>query len=500
MKKSKKQISSVYSSIRFASTSILIIFLLFSILEQSFAQNSGNLAAVSSQDGRIEVFLRNPDNRWIYHTWQTPTGWQPWEITSSSEFEGGFAAALDVSGRLLFAYIDYTGGIIGYRTTNAAGASLNPEQHIAGTHDLRTLTIATNADGRLELIMLDKKGSVWTIPQAEAGKWTWGTTHSLGGHDLKFITATPYKDGRLAIVALGNDNVIYWKSQTGPNRDWGAWESLGGINIQSIAAFRNADGRLEVHALGKDKNLWERFQTKTGGWSNWAVLLKGPFQKPISLVKNEDGRLELFAIYDGKVVHSWQRELNAAWTGNLEQFSVSQVISHVEPLHNDGRLALLTLADHNKVFYIHQLTKNGSWISNWETLPDLSPAASSGGNSNSGNTQPTRTTGALIPTFLFGDVVGTVVVPVTVTFIGTLLTSKGTTGLDHFTVTASRNLSPGTIRQGVSAQIDNLRPGTWRIIAQPSAISGPTQCTYEIGLATQFMTIYPERQLGKQCQ
>lgn len=189
----------------------------------------------------------------------------------------------------------------------------------------------------------------------------------------------------------------------------------------------------------------------------------------------------------------------------MEELSGNNSInSHIEPLLTDGRLTALALDERKIVGYLSQVTKNGSWAPIWKYLPEVPSNFLSGGNdtNNGNNNRPpiTRTTGALIPTYLFGNVIGPEVVPVTVTFKGTLLTSKGNSGIDHFTVSASRNLDPGIIRQGVAAQIDNLRPGTWTIIAQPSAISGPTQCTYEIGLATYFMTIYPEKPSGFQCQ
>jgi hypothetical protein len=345
-------------------------------------QDTDIAATVASQDSRLELFLgvAGPEGG-VYHTWQTtpesgngPSAWAPWlRYGPAPDITGGLVAFRDPGGRVAVAWL--SGGSIWIAAAGSAGASLAEPKRL-DTHDLRSLTIASDQDGRNEFLALDASGSAWSVAQTAIGSWESLNVHTLGGHDLRSIAASPFRDGRIAVVALGADGRVYWTSQNGPNAGWGAWSGLQGEGMAGVAAAANADGRLQVVALGGDRHLYQRYETSPGIWSAWEFLAKGPLEAPITVAMNQDGRLEVFAREQGSgvVKHLWQAAPNAAWVDISHFSSANQEFmdDQTATSFSGGRLALVTASRARcTVDVVSQAQANG--VTGWM---DYQPIAS----------------------------------------------------------------------------------------------------------------------------
>jgi len=321
-------------------------------------QGADGMAIASSPDGRIEAFFAaaNPQGA-LFHAFQQGTtdsasdlgAWTRWaSYAPPPDDPSQVVAASDGAGRVMVAWL--SGGAIWFIRQNSPNAGMQPAAKIA-THNLTSLSLAKNADGRLELFSLDDKGSAWSTYQNAPGDWNWSNL-TLGGHDLKQLAPTSFADGRLALVALGSDGRVYLKTQAGPGATWLDWTGLEGKDIRYIDAGANADGRLNVVAIGGDGSFYDR-STEVGAtgnpgygaWSDWRRNSGGPYIGEIKLRRNADGRLNVFMRKNANpvgLVHLSQMWANASWSdaalsvvpGTIPGFDVVSI----KP---DGRLAAI---------------------------------------------------------------------------------------------------------------------------------------------------------------
>jgi hypothetical protein len=301
------------------------------------------IAAVSSTDGRLEVFVSTGSGSgdWVNHAYQTQPGIHvPWVWQTQDNVTGeDFVAGKDVIGRIFAAGIN--NGSIEVAIQNHPGSGFLPKVRLATT-DLHGLRVSTDQDGRVEFFAISNQGVAWSTAETAPGNFVFAN-HDIGGTKLIDIQPTPYSDGRLALVALGGDHSVYWISQVGPNSDWGDWGYLGGTDIQAVAAAPNADGRLEVMALGKNGFLYDRYQLTGGGWSGWEVVATGPFTAPLNFVSNADGRLEvMLQNASQQVVHTWQIAPNGVWQNGAAVISGLPSGSQATARMPDGRIVIAT--------------------------------------------------------------------------------------------------------------------------------------------------------------
>lgn len=339
-----------------------------------------SVAAVASQDGRLEVFLARP-GAGVFHVWQPRVesgpeawDWSPWARHEPAPSGGGVVATRDGEGRLVAAWL--SGGSIWVAAASAPGGALQSPRRL-DTSELASLAVEVNQDGRVEFLALNIRGQLWSVAQSQAGSWDDVNIHYLEGHDLRQVATTVTGDGRLAVFALGSDGKAYWIAQQAPNAGWGPWSGLEGESLKALAGGANADGRLEVVALGGDGALYHRYQNVGGGWSGWEFLAKGPVAGPITLARNSDGRLELFARRSANhhVTHIWQTAPNAKWADDLSDLSAvigtlpdDQVVTMQE-----GRLALVTAGTASCLVAVTaQEVPNGSFVG-WPGVPSPCP-------------------------------------------------------------------------------------------------------------------------------
>jgi hypothetical protein len=143
-----------------------------------------------------------------------------------------------------------------------------------------------------------------TIVKSDAG---WSGWAGFGGIITEDPAVASNGDGRLEVLVRGSDNALWHIWQTAPNNGWSGFRSLGGVLTSNIAVGRNADGRLEAFVRGTDNALWHTWQTAPHLlWSSWASL-GGVLTSDIAVGRNADGRLEAFVRgTDNGLWHIWQ--------------------------------------------------------------------------------------------------------------------------------------------------------------------------------------------------
>jgi hypothetical protein len=340
------------------------------------------IAAVSSPDGRLELFVQymNP-NGGVYHAWQlapvpadapSSARWSSWERWSPMpDPSSDIVAARDVNGRLVVGWI--SGGVIWIAEQPTVNTAFAAPRRL-DTHDLHDLHVAVNADGRLEFFTLSDVGAAWSVTQQTPGGSGWNNIN-LTGTGLTMIAPAAYADGRLGLVAVGGDGRVYWRTQWRPGESWLDWTGLEGENIAAVTAGANADGRLDVVAIGGDGNLWERSQLQRvqdgyGDWAPWKFIAQGPFKAPLRMINNQDGRLEVFMRdKDNRSVHIWQTAPNGSWLGSAQKLGSGNATGYAVTMMTDQRLNVAMLdsyvlnGQHPGGVGIHrQIAPNGDWM------------------------------------------------------------------------------------------------------------------------------------------
>jgi hypothetical protein len=222
-------------------------------------------------------------------------------------------------------------------------------------------SVAQNADGRLEVFMVDSNGYLYHMfqrPLGEpgwAGSWygSWDTPwHTSGGGGHQWLGCDPVvaqnADGRLELFMVGRDlqdEQLYHMWQTGPTqldaygniRD--NWDDNYGVTFRlgsqlspvpkwsrrrRPAVAQNADARLELFIVNANDNyLYHRWQTtpnSSSQWSDWSSLGGSiPPRKRPAVAQNDDGRLEGYIVgSDGQLWHIRQtsKSDSSQWSGS----------------------------------------------------------------------------------------------------------------------------------------------------------------------------------------
>jgi hypothetical protein len=211
--------------------------------------------------------------------------------------------------------------------------------------------LAPNQDGRLELFTKLSDGTLWHRWQTGPGRGPWHAWRSLerpGGSGFGSPGAPPAlasnHDGRLELVTVADDGMLWHRWQTVPNGGWSAWSSLeapepGLVGEPRVAS--NQDGRLELFTATADGGVWHRWQTGPGRgpWSDWHW--KGQsgtsFSDLLAVGAHADGRLVLLALAptadgDLEVWHREQTEPNDGWTRWKSFGSPAKVFAPLEAI------------------------------------------------------------------------------------------------------------------------------------------------------------------------
>lgn len=210
------------------------------------------------------------------------------------------------------------------------------------------LTVATNADGRLELFEVDGDGGLRHRWQRESlHDWSaWSGLGGPGGPFLPGFAAVNDSSGRLWVFAVNrNTQLVMYSFQKAPNSAWSDWFNLPTRAVRPpLAAIQDGNGFLEVFAVGAQDGVLCRIRQgdTRRNWSDWAEM-GGDFEPGPVVVRSTSGALEVFAIRarDHSLARCWQMEAGAlgAWSSwsNMNEsilpgFAIEQNI--------DGRLEL----------------------------------------------------------------------------------------------------------------------------------------------------------------
>jgi hypothetical protein len=269
------------------------------------AQKVSSIACVRNNDGSLEVFVaRQGNNGAVFHSFQSVAIgiWSPWQRFPAGarpdDDPHALAAGKDRTGRIIVCWI--SDGTIYTLLAQRPRSGLTTDPHIfrPSASRCKYVTIANNADGKVEIFALDEAGSAWSIKQLANdvnGQWKFAQPRYIGspteysGTKLLSISAAAFDDGKLALVALGEDKVAYWTSQMVAQApplkgvppklqagQWsGQWRSLGGHDLQEVKAAESRDHQLEVAAVGGDGIIYLKFQSaiNKGTWSEWSPII-----------------------------------------------------------------------------------------------------------------------------------------------------------------------------------------------------------------------------------
>jgi len=256
-------------------------------------------AVAANADGALQLFVVDQNGQ-LWHRWQTApnNGWSNWTSFSNPpgveqlnsppvvapKADGTLALFIAGQDQALW-YLYQTAPNNGWEGFVPLG---NPP--VLG---LGSLTVATNADGRLEVFAGTVIGGAgrpglwhqWQTASGTDGWSDWEPFDNPPGTQTQLVTPPavgPSADGRLELFLVGSDEALYHRWQTAPSNGWSGWSPMGtpkpGLGVPTIPALApSADGRLELFIQGTDGALWHQWQTApSNGWSGWSSLGSPP--------------------------------------------------------------------------------------------------------------------------------------------------------------------------------------------------------------------------------
>jgi hypothetical protein len=249
----------------------------------------------------------------LYHKWQTSAGgstWSPYSSLSGNiASDTDLAIAMNNDGRLQV-FVVGTNNQLYYKTQSAPNSDTWSTAWTSLGGGIKADTspaVARNNDGRLQVFVVGTNNQLYYKTQSSPNSDTWSTAWTSLGGGLRANTdpiGIANNDGRLQVFVVGTNNQLYYKTQSAPNSDtWStAWTSLGGgIKADtSPAVARNNDGRLQVFGVGNNNALYYKTQTAAGSntWSTSWTSLGGGLRDNTNpaVVPNTNGRLEAFVM------------------------------------------------------------------------------------------------------------------------------------------------------------------------------------------------------------
>ncbi|HEY2513100.1 MAG TPA: hypothetical protein VGI39_19665 [Polyangiaceae bacterium] len=286
---------------------------------------SGNVksspAALDLGDGRVEVYFVSGNNA-MFCAVGIPAstvraGFNPTSPDAqSNSFNYSPALVRSASGALTVFAVNTLGQLM--MTTDDGECDISGWSLVANGPFASTPAVGKNANGTLDVFLLDDEGSMWSVAQAGAA---WAATKFPDGTDFASgpVVASE-RDGRLAVFAVDAGGGLRHIWQTTPSGAFTGWSATGALMGAPFstppAVASNADGTLEVLAIDGNGNFQRQRQAAVNveSWAtSWETLGLGCTSSP-AIGHNADGRLEAFAIcpetVNGRAVwglaHTWQ--------------------------------------------------------------------------------------------------------------------------------------------------------------------------------------------------
>jgi hypothetical protein len=249
----------------------------------SFSYPSGVGVGVNL-DGRLEAFITSGGEAWAIWQTQAGGGWSGWlnhGFVPNNPMSGTPTVARNADGRLEVAVTTTVntlfhkwqlpgGGWSGWSGFGACGG--------AGT---RSVVLTPNQDGRLELLATSPSFGEFRANLCH--RWQvmpngdWSGWENLNG---ELVGQAPFAvsrnaDGRIEVLGVDERGTLKQIWQTQPNGGWsGWWQREGGFD-NTVGLAANSDGRLEAFAF-RDGEPYHSWQGGPGGaWSAWTRLEAG---------------------------------------------------------------------------------------------------------------------------------------------------------------------------------------------------------------------------------
>jgi len=285
-------------------------------------------AVVRNRDERLELFIAGSDGH-ISHIWQTARNgvWSNWWVHDGPPHlvRGAPAVGINQDGRLEVFVVDRGDHWLYSQPQTAPSNGWSPNWFPFGAPPGVRLAsspaVGSNADGRLEVFLVGSDGLLWKKDQtAPSNGWSDWLPHGAPSGGVRWVSSpvvASNADGRMELFMLGTDGQLWHEWQTAPNNGWSGWASFGSPQGRRIvgtpAVGMNAAvppaGRLELFAVTDDGAWWHRWQlTPSNGWSDWDhswMFGTGQGHGTVAVGTDADGRLEVFGC-GGDLVHTWQ--------------------------------------------------------------------------------------------------------------------------------------------------------------------------------------------------
>ncbi len=233
----------------------------------------GAPAAISTQAGSLDVFVRGNDNK-LWQRWYRNGSWSSSWATQGSPNGGlaGSPAVASLDGNLtVFGrgsdgalwQISWTGS--GWSNWTSLGGPTN--NTFQGTP-----TAVSTQSGYLDVFVRGTDNNLWQRWYRN-GSWSsgWATQGSPNG-GLADSLAVASLNGNLTVFGHGSDGALWQISWAGTG--WSNWTSLGGPTGGTFVGAPSAiggSGNLDVFVRGTDNNVWQRWY-RNGSWSSgWAT-------------------------------------------------------------------------------------------------------------------------------------------------------------------------------------------------------------------------------------
>jgi hypothetical protein len=231
-----------------------------------------------------------------------------------------------------------------------------------------TMAIASNADGRLEILSVDGTGELFEASQlSPGGEWSTPGALAMHGVDAAEPVAIQGADGRLHLFHIGDDDVLQHAWQVSVGGAWSDGSVLGSSEkrAKALSVARNADGRLEVMYVGVNDVPYHTWELAPGGdWSGEFSLgtVDSRGKRLVSAV-NVDGRIEVIYIgTDDVLYHNWQVRANGSWFGERVLVSASTRAKQLSVgVNANGSLEVVYTDLGDVIYHTWQVTPGGSW-------------------------------------------------------------------------------------------------------------------------------------------
>ena len=296
-----------------------------------------SVALVRNNDGRLQVFGANPEGALVSRFedgagsdgWSG--GWNGWAPVGGSSFRAVAAENCGgTDGRIMVAAVTAQGALWVTTQQSPGSAAAAAWSELVGSA-CRSVAVARNADGHMEVFVTVDSGDIWHIwQQGAGGPWSsWSKQFGLTGPRFVQIACATNVDGRVELLAVDANGALWRRAEVSAG-GWTAWSQLvafADVMFGHVAAAVNANGMLQVFLVDHDRRIYTASQTSPGAatWGTFRVIDAAgqPLSRmtQITAYQSSSGLIELFGVdHVGALWHRSQTAANTtyawtAWTG-----------------------------------------------------------------------------------------------------------------------------------------------------------------------------------------